>query len=190
MSGDGGNEGDGHGFGPGPGRGSGAGPGFGPGAGSGFGSGAGSGFGFLDGRWSVRSRRLADFLDPDSGWEEFDGHTTGRLFWDGRAHVDEIVFPSKGFRGLTLRLFEPETGEWTLNWSHSGTGRLDPPVRGRFDPDGTGEFFGDDAYAGRPVRVRFGWSGITADAARWEQAFAPAGTEAWVTNWVMDFSRV
>ncbi|MFF5970969.1 hypothetical protein ACFY7C_05520 [Streptomyces sp. NPDC012769] len=150
---------------------------------------SGDGFDFLDGRFSVRNRRLADFLDPDSGWEEFDGHTTGRLFWGGRAHVDEIVFPSKGFSGLTLRLYEPETGEWTLNWSASRTGRLDPPVRGRFGADGTGEFFGDDVFAGRPVRVRFRWSGITADAARWEQAFAPAGTEAWVTNWVMEFSR-
>ncbi|MFG2640056.1 hypothetical protein ACGFYP_03615 [Streptomyces sp. NPDC048370] len=146
------------------------------------------GFDFLDGRWSVHNRRLADFLDPDSGWEEFSGHTTGRLFWSGRAHVDEIVFPSKGFSGLTLRLYEPETGEWTLNWSNSRTGRLDPPVRGRWAEDGTGEFHGEDRYAGKDVRVRFRWSGVSADTARWEQAFAPAGGE-WVTNWVMEFSR-
>ncbi|MFF2572023.1 hypothetical protein [Streptomyces sp. NPDC058084] len=147
------------------------------------------GFDFLDGAWAVRNRRLAGFLDPDSGWEEFDGHTTGRLFRDGRAHVDEIVFPTKGFSGLTLRLYEPETDEWTLNWSNSRTGRLEPPVRGRFGPDGTGEFFGDDHYAGRPVRVRFRWSGIGPGTARWEQAFAPAGTDRWVVNWVMEFSR-
>ncbi|MFK0225418.1 hypothetical protein ACIQUL_06590 [Streptomyces sp. NPDC090303] len=147
------------------------------------------GFAFLDRRWRVRNRCLADFLDPASGWREFDGHTTGSLFWDGRAHVDEIVFPSEGFSGLTLRLYEPETGEWTLNWSSSRTGRLDPPVRGRFSADGTGEFLGEDTCAGRPVRVRFRWSGITRDTARWEQSFAEAGTEAWVTNWVMEFSR-
>ncbi|WP_093878544.1 hypothetical protein [Streptomyces sp. TLI_105] len=147
------------------------------------------GFAFLDGRWHVRNRRLADFLDPESGWKEFEGHTTGRLFWDGRAHVDEIVFPTEGFSGLTLRLYEPETGEWTLNWSNSRTGRLDPPVRGRFASDGTGEFHGTDSYAGRPVRVRFRWSGISARTARWEQAFAAEGTDAWVTNWVMEFSR-
>ncbi|MEV5972454.1 hypothetical protein [Streptomyces sp. NPDC051921] len=150
---------------------------------------SGGGFDFLEGGWTVRNRRLADFLDPDSGWEEFDGHTTGLLFRDGRAHVDEIVFPAKGFSGLTLRLYEPETDEWTLNWSNSRTGRLEPPVRGRFGPDGTGEFFGDDHYGGRPVRVRFRWSGIGPETARWEQAFAPAGTERWVVNWVMDFSR-
>ncbi|GGT96077.1 MULTISPECIES: hypothetical protein [Streptomyces] len=147
------------------------------------------GFGFLDGQWTVRNRRLADHLDPDSGWEEFDGHTTGRLFWDGRAHVDEIAFPSKGFRGLTLRLYEPETGEWTLNWSNSTTGRLYPPVRGRFAEDGTGEFQGLDTYDGQDVRVRFRWSGISSTTARWEQAFAPVGSEDWVTNWVMEFSR-
>ncbi len=152
----------------------------------------GRGFDFLDGGWHVHNRRLADFLDPESGWTEFEGHTTGRLFWDGRAHVDEIVFPSLGFSGLTLRLYEPETGEWTLNWSHSRTGTLDPPVRGRFAEDGTGTFHGMDTYEGRPVRVRFHWSGIGRDTARWEQAFAPAdggGEEGWVTNWVMEFSR-
>jgi hypothetical protein len=148
------------------------------------------GFGFFDGAWTVRNRRLADYLDPDSGWDEFDGHTVGRLFRDGRAHVDEIVFPSRDFSGMTLRLYEPETGEWTLNWSDSRTGRLDPPVRGRFGADGTGVFLGDDHYRGTPVRVRFRWSGIGPDAARWEQAFAPAGTEAWVVNWVMEFRRV
>lgn len=152
------------------------------------------GFDFLDGTWTVRNRRLVDFLDPDSGWEEFDGHTTGRLFWDGRAHVDEIVFPSKGFRGLTLRLYEPETGAWTLNWSDSRTGTLCPPVRGRFAEDGTGVFEGTDDYAGRPVRVRFRWSGIGPDTARWEQAFAPGDAgpgdgARWVTNWVMEFDR-
>ncbi|MFI8325509.1 hypothetical protein [Streptomyces sp. NPDC085529] len=147
------------------------------------------GFDFLVGEWTVRNRALTDFLDPSSGWEEFDGHTSGRLFWDGRAHADEIVFPSKGFRGLTLRLYEPDTGEWTLNWSSTRDGRLLPPVRGRFAADGTGEFHGDDHYGDTPVRVRFRWSGITAETARWEQAFAPAGTEEWVVNWVMDFRR-
>ncbi|MFC8918517.1 hypothetical protein ACGF5F_06210 [Streptomyces sp. NPDC047821] len=146
-------------------------------------------FDFLDGRWNVRNRRLADFLDPGSGWEEFDGHTTGHLFWDGAGHVDEIVFPSKGFRGLTTRLYEPETGEWTLNWANSRTGRLEPPVRGRFGADGTGRFHGDDHYAGRAVRVRFLWSDITAAGARWEQAFSVDGGETWVTNWVMTFTR-
>ncbi|MFE1350115.1 hypothetical protein [Streptomyces sp. NPDC058757] len=150
---------------------------------------AARGFDFLDGAWTVRNRRLADFLDPESGWEEFEGHTNGRLLWGGRAHVDEIVFPSKSFSGLTLRLYEPETGEWTLNWSSTRTGRLEPPVRGRFAADGTGEFHGEDHYAGRPVRVRFRWSEITSGTARWEQAFAPAGTEDWVVNWVMDFRR-
>ncbi|MFF8806013.1 hypothetical protein [Streptomyces omiyaensis] len=147
------------------------------------------GFDFLVGDWTVRNRRLADFLDADSGWEEFEGHTSGRLFWDGRAHVDEIAFPSKGFAGLTLRLFEPETGEWTLNWSSTRTGRLLPPVRGRFGPDGTGEFHGNDHWGDRAVRVRFRWSDITSESARWEQAFAPEGAEEWVVNWVMDFRR-
>ncbi|MGW0119405.1 hypothetical protein [Streptomyces sp. NPDC003327] len=81
------------------------------------------GFAFLDGPWHVRNRRLVDFLDPASGWEEFDGHTSGRLHWGGGAHVDEITFPSRGYSGITDRAarweqaFAPEgSGEWVTNW--------------------------------------------------------------------------
>ncbi|WP_328333038.1 MULTISPECIES: hypothetical protein [unclassified Streptomyces] len=45
---------------------------------------------------------------------------------------------------LTLRLFDQYTEEWSLNWSNSRFGRLDPPVRGRLREDGVGEFYGDD----------------------------------------------
>ncbi|MGW7367083.1 hypothetical protein ACWGI8_27535 [Streptomyces sp. NPDC054841] len=147
------------------------------------------GFDFLTGHWDVRNRRLLDFLDPDSGWEEFDGTTVGRTHFGGAAHFDEIVFPAKGFSGLTLRLYDPEREEWSLNWSSSRTGRLDPPVVGRFGPDGTGVFHGRDSYAGKDVVVRFVWSGITDTTARWEQAFSVDDGGTWLTNWVMDFTK-
>ena len=40
-----------------------------------------------------------------------------------------------------------------------------------------------------PIRVRFIWSGIVAQRARWEQAFSEDGGITWETNWVMDFKR-
>jgi hypothetical protein len=39
-----------------------------------------------------------------------------------------------------------------------------------------------------PVRVRFTWTRVDADHARWEQAFSVDG-DAWETNWTMDFHR-
>jgi hypothetical protein len=56
--------------------------------------------------------------------------------------------------------------------------------------NGVGEFFGDDIDGGRPVRVRYLWSRITKDAARWEQAFSLDGGRTWETNWVMDLLRI
>jgi hypothetical protein len=66
--------------------------------------------------------------------------------------------------------------------------RLEPPVHGRFER-GVGTFFGEDAHEGRPILVRFIWSGVTARAARWEQAFSLDRGVSWETNWVMHLER-
>ncbi|NGO11162.1 hypothetical protein G5C60_27060 [Streptomyces sp. HC44] len=145
-------------------------------------------FDFLHGEWEVRNRRLADFLDPAGGWQEFAATQRCWSLFDGAANIDEIDCAGQGFKGLTLRLFDQETKEWSLNWSSSRTGKLFPPVIGQFT-DGRGEFFGDDTYEGKDVRVRFVWSGISDTTARWEQAFSVDGEKTWVTNWVMDFTR-
>jgi hypothetical protein len=52
-----------------------------------------------------------------------------------------------------------------------------------------GEFYGDDTHQGTPVRARFIWSGITREAAHWEQAFSTDGGQSWITNWHMDLTR-
>ncbi|WP_416959815.1 hypothetical protein [Streptomyces sp. Agncl-13] len=145
-------------------------------------------FDFFHGEWEVANRRLTDFLQPGSGWEEFEGTSHCWPLFDGAANVDEIDMPYLGSKGLTLRLFDRESEQWSLNWSSSGTGKLFPPVTGRFE-DGRGEFHGDDAHEGKDVRVRFVWSGISASGARWEQAFSVDGGASWVTNWTMDFTR-
>jgi hypothetical protein len=101
---------------------------------------------------------------------------------------EEIDFPTKGFSGLTLRLYDPEREQWSLHWASKRTGTLFPPVVGRF-ADGRGEFYGDDTYNGKDIRARFVWSDITADSARWEQAFSVDGEQTWITNWIMEFTR-
>ncbi|MFJ3669233.1 hypothetical protein ACIPSE_22550 [Streptomyces sp. NPDC090106] len=146
-------------------------------------------FDFLHGDWQVRHRRRTDFLDPDSAWEEFGSTSRCVPLFDGAANLDEIDMPHLSAKGATLRLFERATGQWSLNWASSVTGTLYPPVLGRFT-DGRGEFHGDDTYDGKEVRVRFVWSGVFANGARWEQAFSLDGGATWLTNWVMEFTRV
>jgi hypothetical protein len=106
----------------------------------------------------------------------------------GAGNFDEILFPTKGFSGMTLRLFSPGTGKRSLYWANSRDGALQPPVEGAFT-NGAGEFFGDDEHEGRPIRVRYTWSEITAEHARWDQAFSVDGGETWELNWIMALTR-
>ena len=144
-------------------------------------------FDFLVGTWDSTQRRLRKRLVGSDDWEVFSGHSVGYRLFDGAANVDEITFPTLGQRGLSLRLYDPSTELWSIYWAVPGV--LFPPVTGRFDEHGVGEFFGEEEQDGRPVLVRFRWSDITASTARWQQAFSVDGGENWETNWVMDFHR-
>ncbi|GAA3838418.1 hypothetical protein GCM10022226_70910 [Sphaerisporangium flaviroseum] len=151
-------------------------------------------FDFYTGTWDVTNRRRTDFLqetcfyEEATEWEEFPAVSRASRHFEGGANFDEIEFPTKGFGGLTLRLYDPEREEWSLYWVNSRDGKLTTPVVGRF-VDGRGEFYGDDTLVGKDIRVRYIWSGITADSARWEQAFSVDGEKTWITNWIMDSTR-
>ena len=75
-----------------------------------------------------------------------------------------------------------------MHWASDTTGRLFPPLTGRFSND-RGEFHGVDTHKGRPVRIRFIWTVIDSDRPAWEQAFSVDEGLTWETNWTMDFSR-
>lgn len=147
-------------------------------------------FDFLLGRWRVRNRRLVERLAGRDEWDEFESRAAGRPLPAGLGNED--VFCTEyggGFVGMSFRFFDPETEQWSIYWADTRRpGRLDPPVVGSFDGD-VGIFEGDDVYRGRPIRVRFTWSGVTTPTPRFEQAISADGGETWETSWVMDFAR-
>ncbi|GHB67647.1 hypothetical protein GCM10010347_42180 [Streptomyces cirratus] len=146
-------------------------------------------FDFLHGSWDVANRRLTTPLAPGTGtWVEFPGHAVIRPLFGGAGNIDEITFPTLGRQGVTLRLLDRETGRWSIYWSDSRTGRLDPPVVGSFTGE-RGDFYGDDTYDGRPIRVHFTWYRLGPDHARWEQEFSADDGRTWEHNWTMDFTR-
>ncbi len=150
----------------------------------------GKDFDFLMGSWDVRSRRLRERLAGSDEWEEFDATARARPILAGNGNEDEFhTAHDGGFVGMSFRFFDPETRRWSIYWADSRRpGLLDPPVLGGFEGD-VGTFEGDDIFEGRPIRVRFVWSGITTSTPRWEQAFTDDGGETWETNWVMAFAR-
>jgi hypothetical protein len=146
-------------------------------------------FDFLTGTWDVANRRLDKPLIGSTEWDEFPGRSVARPLFGGAGNIDEIDFPTKGWSGLTLRLFDEREQTWSLRWVSSRRNVIDPPVVGRFT-GADGEFFGDDTHEGTPIRVRYRWSGITATTAHWEQAFSVDGEQTWETNWTMELTRI
>ncbi|WP_192177816.1 DUF1579 family protein [Mesorhizobium amorphae] len=148
-------------------------------------------FDFFHGRWSVSHRRLRTRLAGDTNWDMFGGTCDVRPILGGLGNVDDnvIELPGGTYRAATVRTFDPATKQWSIWWIDGRNPlTIDVPMRGSFE-DGVGTFLCDDVFEGRPIRVRFLWSGITEKSARWEQAFSPDGGKSWETNWIMEFAR-
>jgi hypothetical protein len=150
-------------------------------------------FDFLVGDWRVHSRKLKEPLSGRQEWIEFEGTISSRKLMEGRANVDDTVFNMPGgiYRGVAPRAYDPKTGQWAIWWidGRNPFGNLDPPVKGRF-VHGVGTFYADDTLRGKPIKVRFIWSGISRNAAHWEQAYSSDGGKTWETNWVQTLERV
>ena len=74
-----------------------------------------------------------------------------------------------GFIGMSFRFFDPEAKQWSIYWADS-RGRRARPAGLRHVLDGIGVFEGADVFDGKPILVRFTWSGATTPTPRWEQA--------------------
>lgn len=146
-------------------------------------------FDFLHGRWQVRNVRLKQRLSGCTEWEDFIARTQCGPVLGGAGNLDEFATDwNGGYRGMTLRLYDPMQRQWSLYWANDGDGVLEPPVTGRFE-QGVGTFLGRDRLRGREILVRFRWHEIQADSAHWEQAFSADRGHSWETNWHMYFSR-
>jgi len=148
-------------------------------------------FDFLIGKWKAHNRKLRERLKGCTTWDEFEGTLVVRQIWGGLANYDELEAdsPSGHIQGLTLRLFNPETKQWSLYWATSATGKFEIPVIGGFK-DGRGEFYDQEFFEGKSIFVRFTWCDITENSCRWEQAFSEDGGKTWETNWINTFERL
>lgn len=148
------------------------------------------GFDFLFGTWKIANRRLSARLVGSTEWETFPARGACRPILGGIGNVDSFSADREGFafEGGSYRLYNADRDEWSIYWADNVTATLLPPVHGRFR-HGAGEFFGEDDHNGTRVRVRFRWTEIRPDSARWDQAFSPDDGHTWETNWIMSFTR-
>ena len=142
-------------------------------------------FDFHIGAWKTRLRRLQKPLTGSTSWVEYEGTTLVRKVWDGAANLVELDVqgPAGRIEGLSLRLYNPDSGEWSLNFANRKGGVLFSPTIGAFR-NGRGEFYAKEELDGRPILVRFVISDITPTSCRFEQAFSADGGKSWEVNWI------
>ena len=148
-------------------------------------------FDFEIGTWKTHLKRLVHPLSGSNEWTEYEGTTIVRKVWNGRANLVELVAdgPAGHFEGLNLRLYNPQSRQWSLNFANAASGALSQPTIGEFK-DGRGEFYDQEDFNGRAVLVRFLILPVDADTIRFEQAFSDDGGRTWEVNWIATDKRV
>jgi hypothetical protein len=148
-------------------------------------------FDFEIGTWKTHLSRLLHPLTGSNTWVEYEGTTIVQKIWDGRANLVELKAdgPAGHFEGLSLRLYSPQSHQWTLNFAGVGGGTLSPPTVGEIK-NGRGEFFDQETLNGRAILVRFFISDSTSNSWRFEQSFSDDGGKTWEVNWIATDTRV
>lgn len=133
-------------------------------------------FDFVIGTWKSHASRLSHPLTGSRTWDQYDGISVSRKVWNGRANLTELE--ADGSAGhlevLCLRLYNPDSHQWNLNYANSTEGTLATPVIGSFN-SGRGKFYDQELFHGTAIFVRHVWSDITPESARFEQAFSNDG---------------
>ena len=148
-------------------------------------------FDFEIGTWKTQLRRLQRPLSGSTTWVEYEGTTVVRKVLDGRANLVELKVdgPAGRLEGLSLRLYNPQSRQWSLNFANISSGTLSLPTIGEFK-DGRGEFYNQETYNDRAILVRFVIIKITNDQYRFEQSFSDDGGKTWELNWVAVDTRL
>ena len=148
-------------------------------------------FDFEFGDWTCHLRRLLRPLTGSTPWVEYEGSSVVRKVWNGKANLGEIDLkgPAGHIEGLSLRLYNPQSGQWNISFANAAGGALGPAMVGGFK-DGRGEFYDQETFNDRAIFVRFIFSDITPTAFKLEQAFSDDGGKTWEANWVATFKRV
>jgi hypothetical protein len=148
-------------------------------------------FDFEIGTWKTSLKRLLNPLTGSTKWVEYEGTTIVTKVWNGNANLVELdVSGSAGsIKALSLRLYNPESRQWSLNFANIKGGVMSLPTIGEFK-NGRGEFYNQETLNGRAILVRFVISDITANSCRFEQAFSDDGGRTWEVNWIATDTRI
>src|ERR1051325_8558914 len=91
-------------------------------------------FDFEIGTWKTHLRRLQKPLSKSTTWVEYEGTSVVSKVLDGRANLVElkVAGPAGRIEGLSLRLYNPQTHQWSLNYANLSNGEMTTPAIGEF----------------------------------------------------------
>ena len=142
------------------------------------------------GTWKTHVAKRVHPLTGSDVWAQYDGTSVVSKIWNGRANLVELEAdgPQGHLELASLRLYNPESHQWSLNVASSRGGELGPPTIGEFN-NGHGEFYDQETFNNRTILVRFVISPVTANSWHFEQAFSADGGKTWEVNWIADDTR-
>src|ERR1700744_3468714 len=87
-------------------------------------------FDFEIGTWKTHLKRLVHPLTGSQQWATYDGTTVVRKVWAGRANLVELEVDGQTghMELLSLRLYDPQAHQWSLNVASSKGGSLGVPT--------------------------------------------------------------
>ncbi|QDZ08101.1 hypothetical protein FPZ24_11930 [Sphingomonas panacisoli] len=103
------------------------------------------GFDWEIGTWATTVRVRTNPLSGKSvSWSDYAGTSVVKPLLGGRANFVElsVAGPAGKIEGGSLRLYSPQSMQWSLNFANLRNGLLTSPVFGGFDASGRGAFFG------------------------------------------------
>lgn len=147
-------------------------------------------FDFEFGAWNVQVARLTRPLAGSKAWVHYAGTHTVYKIWNGKANygVLEINGGGRHIEGMQIRLYNPQTRQWSLSFASSADGVLGTPSVGGFE-NGHGVFYSRETFDGRPVLVRGVTTVSSANTYRDDIAISPDGGKTWITYWIARYTR-
>jgi hypothetical protein len=148
-------------------------------------------FDFDFGTWKIHIRRRVHPLSGSEEWTEMEGTSVTHRIWNGRSNLSlvEADGASGHLQLLALRLYDPDSRQWNINFATSDVGILSVPAVGQFT-SGRGEFYDSELFHGRNILVRFTIWAASANEIHSEQAFSADGGKIWETNWMNTLTRI
>jgi hypothetical protein len=130
-----------------------------------------------------------DFDFAEGTWAMSDGSThIMRRVWNGRAWLGELELRGGDFAGSLLHTYNSDAHQWSVYWADRRTGRVGPPMLGRFAA-GQGEFYDQEDVDGVTALVRVVYSAISPTSFCTEQSYSTDGGTTWHPHGAYSFTR-